>query len=145
MGTFIFIYCKLYVVENYLNLIRYCQFTNILLIAVVFLQYLACVVLTLTQSILDLNLYNFFYFALADPEVIFYIQPPSSPSPPVSHSSSFFIFFMINPGVVPFSLRISPEGNISNGDDKSKLAHQQTYRYINHLHDIHAHRCTFDV
>ncbi|XP_063529107.1 leucine-rich repeat and calponin homology domain-containing protein isoform X1 [Cydia strobilella] len=25
-------------------------------------------------------------------------------------------------------LRISPEGNISNGDDKSKLAHQQTYR-----------------
>ncbi|CAH2988503.1 unnamed protein product [Chilo suppressalis] len=25
-------------------------------------------------------------------------------------------------------LRISPEGNISNGDDKSKLVHQQTYR-----------------
>ncbi|CAK1603456.1 unnamed protein product [Parnassius mnemosyne] len=25
-------------------------------------------------------------------------------------------------------LRISPEGNISNGDDKTKLAHQQTYR-----------------
>ncbi|XP_026487488.2 leucine-rich repeat and calponin homology domain-containing protein isoform X1 [Vanessa tameamea] len=25
-------------------------------------------------------------------------------------------------------LRISPEGNISNGEDKSKLAHQQTYR-----------------
>ncbi|KAM3962750.1 LOW QUALITY PROTEIN: leucine-rich-repeats and calponin homology domain protein [Aphomia sociella] len=25
-------------------------------------------------------------------------------------------------------LRISPEGNISNGDDKNKLAHQQTYR-----------------
>ncbi|VVC97320.1 unnamed protein product [Leptidea sinapis] len=31
----------------------------------------------------------------------------------------------INPGVVPFSIRISPDGNV---EDKSKLAQQQTYR-----------------
>lgn len=51
----------------------------------------------------------------------------------------FFFYIppiLLTPGVVPFSIRISPEGNMSNGDDKSKLAHQQTYRYITtHMHD----------
>lgn len=55
----------------------------------------------------------------------------------VSLFSIFFLFtpILLTPGVVPFSLRISPEGNLPNGDDKSKLAHQQTYRYM----VIHTH------
>ncbi|XP_026745611.1 leucine-rich repeat and calponin homology domain-containing protein 1-like [Trichoplusia ni] len=53
-----------------------------------------------------------------------------SPGAALSRAQSLSSETPLAPPLTPLltGVRISPDGNISNGDDKSKLAHQQTYR-----------------